>query len=204
MPDKDLTPVQRSVLLVLMAEGRELANVELTGRYRLKLEKGQRDTLKRRELIRTRTENRRVYLELGDAGWTWCESQFSAEVPQGAGHGGAAAYALLASIWRYTQHQQVELSEFFVRIEPVNLEDQIRQAYTKLAAPGEQVRLVDLRPLIGGGNSDQSAVDAALVAMSRLADVHVYPESRQSALQDNDRAAAVTIGNQANHLIVID
>jgi hypothetical protein len=34
--------------------------------------------------------------------------------------------------------------------------------------------------------------------------VHIYPESRQSTLTAADEQAAIRLGNQANHVIVID
>jgi hypothetical protein len=215
MSEKDLTPAQRSVLLILMAEGQEIPNALLTNHYGFKFDNKLRDDLKKREFVATRTEKNRVYLALGNKGWDWCAEQFSATVPKSSGHGGAAAYALLASVLRYTQANRANLSEFFVRVESVDpepepaesrttadVEARIRAAYAQAAAPGEQVRLTDLRSLLNG--LSRSEVDVALEAMSRQPTVHIYPESRQSILTAADEQASIRLGNQANHLIVID
>jgi hypothetical protein len=214
MSEKELNAAQRSVLLILMAEGAEIPNTLLTNHYGFKFDNKLRDDLKRRELVATRTEKNRVYLSLGNKGWEWCAEQFSAPVPKGSSHGGAAAYALLASVLRYTEANRANLSEFFVRVvsaepEPeetlpaADVELQIRNAYAKVAAtPGTQVRLTELRAKLDG--LSRSDVDAALELMSRQPSVHVYPESRQSTLTAADEQAAIRLGNQANHLIVID
>jgi hypothetical protein len=216
MSEKDLNAAQRSVLLILMAEGEEIPNTLLTNHYGFKFDSKLRDDLKKRGLVATRTEKNRVYLSLGDKGWDWCAEQFSAPVPKGSSHGGAAAYALLASVLRYTEANRANLSEFFVRMKSVDVEAdpeeaipaadvelRIRNAYAKVAStPGAQVRLTDLRAQLDGLN--RADVDATLEAMSRQPSVHVYPESRQSTLTAADDQAAIRLGNQANHLIVID
>lgn len=92
--------------------------------------------------------------------------------------------------------------------------DRIRAAYRRVIAqqgkrPGDWVMLTDLRPDVGG---HRPHVDAALVRMGRgdyrgprgYNDVSIVPESNQKTLTAYDRAAAVRIGNQDNHLIAIE
>jgi len=228
MPGDDLTPVQRSVLLILMAEAREVPNAYLTKDLKLTLKKPARDGLRNRGLVTERKNSGRVYLELADQGWRWCREQAGAEVPPRAGHGGAAAYAILAGLERYLdRHPALALPDLFTReetLEPpgarepdvagelaggsvtagaesADLAARIRKAYQNLAAgPGSLVRLADLRPLLGGARPE---VDRVLVELGRMPDVSIVPESDQKSLADRDRAAAVVIGNQHKHLIAI-
>jgi hypothetical protein len=212
MPKDDPTPQQRSVLLILMAEARELPNAHLTNHYRVELKKGLRDDLVRRGLIKVRLERSRVHFELTERGWFWCSEEDGTEVPSGMGHGGAVAYAMLAGLQRNLRHLgRATVSELFARLDepvvagepvPTDIEAQIRKAYQELATgPSASVKLADLRGLLGG--VARSDVDRALIEMNRLPDVSIVPESDQKLLTDQDRAAAVQIGNQDKHLITV-
>ncbi|GAA3452267.1 hypothetical protein [Dactylosporangium matsuzakiense] len=223
MSDKPLTPVQRSALLVLMAEGREVPNAFLTNVRKLELKKANRDDLFKRQMITVRKAGQLVFLELDDRGWEWCEGQFAEDVetPPLGGHGSAAAYAIMASIGRaVTEKRQVRsLGDFFARIDAeaaapddddpetateadADTETAIRTAYRRLARrPGDWVELAQLRPALNG--ILPSVVDATLVAMSILDDVSIVPESNQKVLTPEQIGAAVRIGNQNKHLISI-
>lgn len=211
MPDDDLTPVQRSVLLILMAEAHEVANAYLSNDRKLELKKQRRDNLESRGLINVRREGRTLFLELADRGWRWCREQDASDVPAGAGHGGSAAYTMLAGIQRYLDRHNLSLPEFFARFDeqviagevaPADIEAQIRKAYQALASgPGASVKLADLRGLLSGVARPE--VDRMLVEMNRQPDVSIVPESDQKVLSERDRAAAVQIGNQDKHLITV-
>jgi len=208
MSDKPLTPVQRSALLVLMAEGREIPNAFLTNVRKLDLKRLSREDLRNRRMIKVRKEGQLVFIELDDEGWAWCEKQFGKDIetPTGGGHGSAAAYAIMASIARAVadKRQIRALGDFFVHIEEeeVDVEAAIRDAYARLAGRrGAWVELAQLRPELNG--IPRKSVDAALLAMSTLEDVSVIPESNQKTLTPEQRTAAVRIGNQSKHLISI-
>lgn len=89
-------------------------------------------------------------------------------------------------------------------------DDRIRAAYRHLlhdlgAQPGDYVSLTDLRPYIGG---HRPHVDEALRRMGRgnyagPGQVHLTPDSNQKTLSQLDRAEAVILGDQANHLLSI-
>ncbi|MBY6364802.1 hypothetical protein [Rhodococcoides corynebacterioides] len=84
----------------------------------------------------------------------------------------------------------------------VDLETRIRRAYAELARePGARVRLTRLRPALSDVPRDR--LDDALVALQRTPGVSLIPEENQKTLSDDDRAAAVTVGNQRNHLLTI-
>ncbi|GIH52931.1 hypothetical protein SAMN05421833_109249 [Microbispora rosea] len=83
-----------------------------------------------------------------------------------------------------------------------DVETLIRKAYAQLAdRPNAWVSLTRLRPLLG--DAPRNVVDAALRHMIGLPDVRLVPESNQKMLTDEDRGAAVVIGDQAKHLILI-
>ncbi|GLX10857.1 hypothetical protein [Microbispora sp. NBRC 16548] len=83
-----------------------------------------------------------------------------------------------------------------------DVETMIRKAYAQLAdKPNAWVSLTRLRPLLGDAPRDE--VDAAFRRMIGLPDVRLVPESNQKMLTDEDRSAAVVIGDQAKHLILI-
>jgi hypothetical protein len=221
MPDHTLTPMQRSVLLILMAEARELPNADLTNVYGFKLEKGYRDRLERDDLIKVRKdERRRLFLELTEPGWRWCGDQDWSQVPAKSGPGLAAAYAILAGLQRNLPSIKLSTQELFARHDvsqreepapvgmvplaefPTDAEVQIRKAYGELATrPGDWVKLADLRQVVG--ELPRAQVDRVLVQLNRTPEVSIVPESNQKALSDRDRAAAVQIGNQDKHLIAI-
>ncbi|KAB8182399.1 hypothetical protein [Microbispora catharanthi] len=83
-----------------------------------------------------------------------------------------------------------------------DIETMIRKAYARLAdKPNAWVSLTRLRPLLGDAPRDE--VDATFRRMIGLPDVRLVPESNQKMLTDEDRSAAVVIGDQAKHLILI-
>ncbi|HEY8471190.1 MAG TPA: hypothetical protein VIL37_00950 [Natronosporangium sp.] len=108
--------MQRSALLFLMAEAREVANVELTAAG-LDLKAGPRRKLEELRLIAVSKRGARLYLELTDAGFDWCKEQLTVAPPKRMGHGGAAAYALLAAIRRHLVRSGTSLTAFVARDE---------------------------------------------------------------------------------------
>ncbi|OZV83817.1 hypothetical protein CA850_03980 [Micromonospora echinospora] len=78
----------------------------------------------------------------------------------------------------------------------------VRTAYRELAVtPGAWVGLADLRELLD--EYDRETVDAALRALVRQDDVRIIPVANSKSLTARDRAAAVLIGNEANHALSI-
>jgi hypothetical protein len=221
MPDnEDLTPNERAILFILMAEGREVPNTRLTKHYKGELAPKSRGRLKQRGLINVRMNGTRVNLELADAGWKHClEEMSTAEPPGGAGARGTAAYAMLDAIRRYLDRSRVANEEFFQpadepapqaaataaatkAVRPEGIEARIRQAYSELARwPGDLVRLFDLRRRLSG--VDKATVDIALIELNLVRDISIVPANKQMDLNDEHRAAAVSIGNQDRHFIAI-
>lgn len=83
------------------------------------------------------------------------------------------------------------------------VESQILAAYDTLAAGRKQefVQLSKLRAMIPG---DRAEVDRVLQAMTRTGLVHLASDSNRKAHTDADRAAAIQIGSEPKHLVVIE
>jgi hypothetical protein len=84
-----------------------------------------------------------------------------------------------------------------------DIEARIRAAYTESARePGTWVSLTEIRPLLG--DVTRAEVDDVLTLMNRMPGVNIVPESNQKTLTQQDRDAAVTIGDQAKHFLSIE
>ncbi|MEU7939279.1 hypothetical protein [Microbispora bryophytorum] len=83
-----------------------------------------------------------------------------------------------------------------------DVETLIRKAYAQLAEkPYAWVSLTRLRPLLG--DASRNEVDATLREMIRRPDVRLVPWESQKSLTQEDRDAAVVIGDQPKHRILI-
>ncbi|SEF30140.1 hypothetical protein SAMN05421837_10526 [Amycolatopsis pretoriensis] len=82
--------------------------------------------------------------------------------------------------------------------------DRVRDAVAKLArAEGEWVSLVDLRKALGDVDHDE--VTRVLREMNRNDPaVHFVPEDNRKALREEDHAAAIEIGGDAQHVMRIE
>jgi hypothetical protein len=213
---KELSLPETAILLILMAEAREISNPELEKRYGLTLDGGSRRKLNNElKLVDSEKRGRPFVHTLNEAGWRRCAEELQAPgPPPRAGSAGAALYALLAGIGRYIEHSNKSLAEVFgresvgapeVALPPseLDLESHIRKAYEKLAPkPGAWVGLAQLRSLLG--NVAKADVDNALRQMNQSPDVNIVPESNQKILAPADREAAVRLGGQDKHLISIE
>ena len=77
----------------------------------------------------------------------------------------------------------------------------MRAAYARLREPGEWASIADLRDQTPHLTRDQQ--DLALRRIEQMDDANVVPESNQKALSERERAAAVVIGDQPKHLVMI-
>ena len=95
------------------------------------------------------------------------------------------------------------IDEKAVGSDTVDIEASIRAAYARIARePGSTVRLSRLRNELR--DITRSDLDDALARLRRAADVSLIPEENQKTLTDEERAAAVVVGNQQNHLLSIE
>jgi hypothetical protein len=208
MSPKDLTLVQRSVLLALMIKAAPLTNAFLRNVAKINLDKKYRDQLVIDRLITV--TDRPLVLELTEKGWGEAIKELGAETPARAGALGGAFYLLLDFLRDHFEQNEIAPSQFFTArvaappaADPVaDLETRVRAAYAALAQkPGDLVMLDALRGELA--DASRAEVDAILVELNRTPDVQLIPESNQKVLTAAERAAAITIGNQDKHLIAI-
>lgn len=204
---------QITALFALMGIAREISNNELQELAGFKIDGQLRRTLNERHLVdSTRQGNKPFVHELTDAGWKRCEAELSGERPEGSGHLGGAFYLVLDGIARYLHRQNTVLSNVFqpdaeetaqpTAPEPVT-DTTIAALYKQLAdKQGDWVRLAELRPLLNGAK--KTDVDRVLKDMSKAGHAHLAPQPDRKSLTGPDRDAAIRIGGEDNHLLVVE
>lgn len=213
MSTEDLNGTEAAVLLVLMAEASPVKNSELRA-MGPELAKPSRDKLKNAGLIEVNSSVRPMTLELTDKGWRICGELIGGEPPARSTGAGKAMFTVLAGLRRWLDRTDSRPADVFSprTDEPapvektdttVDIEASIRTAYARLARePGSTVRLSRLRTELR--DIPRSDLDDALARLRRAADVSLIPEENQKTLTDEERAAAVVVGNQQNHLLSIE
>jgi hypothetical protein len=232
MSDKGLSLPEFSALVALAVEAREITNPELAKLHSgLTIDGKRRLKLNDLKLVDSWKQGRGFVHVLTDAGWArLAEDLRTGNLPAFTGSSGVVARALLSWLPGYLTRTDQRLADVFQpaeepaeevaeevaeeaaegrsadpTAEPVeqgDVEARIRAAYATLAAePGAWVILTRLRPLLS--DVPKARVDEVLVAMERLEDVNLVPESNQKTLTPDDRAAAVVIGDQDKHLLWI-
>ncbi|WP_165634867.1 hypothetical protein [Thermostaphylospora chromogena] len=230
MSGRELKASEAAALVVLMVEAREVSNPEMRERYGITITGESRKHLTAEKLVESRRGRRGAYFyELTDLGWARLAEGFrTGTLPVPKGSAGAMARALVKGLGGFMVRSGHPLAEIFgpssdpdMPPEPTpvppstaptlrtadadpgaEIEARIRAAYTELARePGAWVSLTRLRPLLS--DVPRADVDAALRRMNRMPDVNLVPESNQKTLTSRDREAAVTIGDQAKHLLWI-
>jgi len=205
-PD-ELTGTEQAVLLVLMAEARPVRNPELAT-LGPELKKRDRDRLVARGLVEVTTVNRAMVLELTDRGWATCAAIIGASTPDRPSGQGKALYTLLRALRRYLDRDDLAPSDVFFPLDDAgdvdaDVETRVRDAYVRLAAhDGGWVDMVRLRDELS--DVSRHDLDAVLTRMYRMPGVSLVPEENQKTLTEADHAAAITIGDQAKHLIAIE
>ena len=208
-----LTGTHQAVLLVLMAEARPVRNSELAT-LGPELKKQDRDWLVDRGLIEVDTSKRPMTLARPDRGGATCAAIIGADTPERASGQGKALYTVLRALRRHFDRAQLAPADVFFPLDDLaasdghdvlahQLEEQVRAAYVRLAArAGGWVDLVRLRSELP--DVSRADLDAALTRMYRVPGVSLVPEENQKTLTAADHAAAVSIGDQAKHLIAIE
>lgn len=107
----ELTPTERNVLLVLMAESRPLKEkADLRARFGIAMTRKHRDSLRKLGLIET---TRRPFTHsLTRRGWDWVNAQTQSERPKGTS-GQGALYAVLGALGRYAKRNALTLGQIF-------------------------------------------------------------------------------------------
>ena len=216
MSTDDLNGTEAAVLLVLMAEASPVKNSELKS-MGPELAKPSRDKLKNAGLIEVNSSVRPMTLELTDKGWRTCGELIGGEPPARSTGAGKAMFTVLAGLRRWLDRSDSRPADVFSPRgdEPAaeekpdetanadDIEASIRGAYARLARePGSTVRLSRLRNELR--DIPRTDLDDALARLRRASDVSLIPEENQKTLTDEERAAAVVVGTQHNHLLSIE
>lgn len=209
----NLTPSESALLIVLMAEAREISNPELDERYHITLTGANRRKLNECGYVKSSKVGRSFVHELDDKGWDRVHQELNFDSPR-ARVLGAALSALHDNLReRVLQHGAYQrFGEMFSRAaealdqdpEPLDddVEARIRKVYDSLAPhPGAWLKHTHVRRKLGDVPSE--ALDEAFRLLSRAEDVEMMPESNQKTLNDEDHRNAVRVGGQDTHLIAI-
>ncbi|MEV4132244.1 hypothetical protein AB0J72_08775 [Dactylosporangium sp. NPDC049742] len=201
----DLTPSESALLIVLMAEAREISNPELQDRYQITLTGKSREKLNKAGYVRSDKVGRSFVHQLDDKGWERMHQALNFDSPRARALG-AALSALHDNLRERVlgRHAYHRFSEMFAHTpEPRDdVEARIRETYTALAPHlGAWVKHTDVR----GKLSDvpAAALDEAFSLLSRAEDVEMMPESNQKTLSAEDHRNAVRVGGQDTHLMAI-
>ncbi|WFE37826.1 hypothetical protein [Micromonospora sp. WMMD998] len=214
MAGDDLTASESAILVVLMAEAREVLNTELRDRYHLDVRKPQRDKLTRLHYVASRKSGSTYALQLDDKGWVRMQGDLDFAL-RGASALGAALTALQTNLRDRVLARSgcATLAELFALTDvrasapaPADpagaLTARVVSACRALAdEPGAWVSLRRLRPFFADVPRDD--LDEALRRLSREPDVTIAPESNQKTLTEADIRAALRLGGQENHLLAI-
>ena len=213
MAGDELTPSESAILIVLMAEAREVLNTELKERYGLDVRKPARDKLARLRYVASRKSGQTFALELDDEGWVRVQDELDFRA-RGATAIGAALNALQTTLRDRVLSRSgcKNFAELFALTDlrgpadpaaPASaLRGRVVSAYDALAdKPGAWVSLRRLRPFFA--DVPREALDDELRRLVREDGVNIVPESNQRTLTDEDVEAALRLGGQENHLLAI-
>ena len=209
----NLTPSESALLIVLMAEAREISNPELEKRYHITLTGANRRKLNESGYVKSEKVGRSFVHVLDDKGWDRVHQELNFDSPR-ARVLGAALSALHNNLReRVLQHGTYRrFGEMFSRAaetpdqEPEALDDdletRIRKVYDSLASHrGAWLKHTDVRRKLSDVPSE--ALDEAFRLLSQAEDVEMMPESNQKTRTDEDDRNAVRVGGQDTHLIAI-
>lgn len=211
MPSDNLNASEGAILLILLAENREIANVELKERFKVDLS-GSDNKLKKLGYVASRKEGRRLMLSLTDAGWARCGQPMTFDSARPFALG-IALTMVLDAVHRDLEHTGRSLAMMLAPeqgsigvtdggVARADLLEQIRVTYKQFAAePGDWVNIADIRETLSSVGRDE--MDAALRELEQQRDVNVVPQANEKALSERTRRAAVIIGRQHKHFIAI-
>lgn len=217
MPDQSLTARERAVLFVLMAEATEVSNPELRERVGYVLDGAPRRRLNEFKLVESRKVGRPFVHELTDDGWAWCRAAIAEPIALDTDINGRTLHAVLAGVQRFLDRSNQKLSDVFqpgppaasltnpapAAVEPIDVDARIRAAYGQLSpGPGAGVSLARLRKHLE--DVVHTDLDAALRRLNRTPGVTITADPDQRTLTAEDKAAALHIGGEDKHLLMIE
>lgn len=224
--DDGLTAWEAAVLILLLAENRDLSNPAMQDVYGFSLTGENRRKLNQLGYVESTKHGRAFVHTLTDAGWARCYEPFHLASPKSKAHG-AALSALMGAVLHHLDRTGQSLADFASdhggaapqatpqaggsgrsdavtdgESAPPDVAAQIRQRYAELApGRGDWVGLAALRDALAG--IDRADLDDALRSLEQEPDVSIVPESNQKVLTPADRDAALVIGGEPKHAIAI-
>ncbi|RJQ78405.1 hypothetical protein [Amycolatopsis panacis] len=199
MPEQYSTNA-RAALLALALANRAMLNTELVKDHKVRLGPADRDRLNTAGLLESSTNVRPFVHRITDDGIDWCLTDLvRSELPPRAGPQARQQLDLLRRLVPFLRRRGL-LAE---ALRSGDLESLIRGVYAELTVGVQDwIRLARLRPKLNGAGKDE--VDAVLVKMAKTGTVHLAPDSNRKVLTDADHDAAVRVGGEDKHLIVIE
>ncbi|MEV7551530.1 hypothetical protein AB0N89_18055 [Amycolatopsis sp. NPDC089917] len=199
MPEQYSTNA-RAALLALVLANRDMLNTELVKDHKVRLGPAERDRLNAAGLLESSTNVRPFVHRITDEGIGWCMTDLvRSELPSRSGPQARQQLDLLRRLVPFLRSRGL-LAE---ALRSGDLESLIRDVYAELSVGVQDwIRLARLRPKLNGADKDE--VDATLIKMAKTNTVHLAPDSNRKVLTDADHAAAVRVGGEDKHLIVIE
>ncbi|MEO0810273.1 MAG: hypothetical protein AAFW82_06490 [Pseudomonadota bacterium] len=197
---------ERAAMLALMALNREILNGELDAKYKLGLDKKQRERLNADGLIVSRKIGRGFAHELTDRGWAWVMRELEAPVPKRAGSAGGGLYAVLNGLAGALASHDMRLADLFgspLSTRSSSLDERIRTVYRNQAKRAKDwIYLSDIRAQLT--EVPKNEVDSVLLKMFLNKEIRLTLEEDQKSLTANQRAAAIRVGMNDMHLMSME
>jgi hypothetical protein len=202
----DLTASEYAYLIILRAENREINNKEMGDRYDVRLIGLEYTKLNAEGLIVSVTKPRPYRHAITDKGRKLLAEPLAIGdtwVDEGKKRSPAEKVLWAALVAQQNGKPAKPAPVSTPAVEPaIDLDGQIRAAYTKLAAgPGEWVGLTELRPLFG--DVSKAELDKALIQMLEAHDVRLEPDPLEHRVGAEARNAAVHVGGEDRHKLAI-
>ncbi len=202
---------QALAMWTLLAAG----GVAFGGKLKPRIEAAERVFLQYAGLVEVAKVKRAFWLTATSKGMDWAEQHLSDPLPDNVS-GAAVLHAWLTRLHAFLQSHNIPLADLFM-IQPENLltapttgksldypglRERIRETYYDVAGGFDgRVLLRDLRPKLN--DIDRTLVDAALMQMLRDEEASLMQLDYRPDVTDEDRTAAIQIGNEPRHIIWI-
>lgn len=150
--------------------------------------------------------------------WSWAETADPVVLLKSRSALGATVLeALLNRLLPLLREREIGLSELFPREKapksapaasaspsPQSLPERIEATCLRLTSGARQTRVKLLELRRGLPDVPRSALDSALLELQREKKLVLYREDNSAALRDEDREAALLVGNEPRHLVLLD
>lgn len=210
-----------TALFALMGTAGKVSNTELKELAGFTIEKKVREDLESLGLITAEqaARNKPYVHTLTNEGWKRCGEELGGEPTERSNHLAGALLLVLDGVRRYLDRKNMSVEHMFRKESPAPVAAepepqkappsgeidaaQVTAAYRELAAKqGDWVRLAELRPKLNG--ADRADVDRVLKELSRAGLAHLAPDPDRKSLTSADREAAIRLGGEDNHLLVVE